>query len=45
MVVLRYGGIASDEASTALVPEDAHTFGWYLRGATGVQCISRAIRR
>jgi hypothetical protein len=41
MVVIRYGGIASDEASTALVLEDANTFGWYLHGASGVQYISR----
>ncbi|MGI4764423.1 MAG: helix-turn-helix transcriptional regulator [Janthinobacterium lividum] len=44
MVVIRYGGAGTgagiEQASDALIPENAHTFGWYHRGAIGTHCVS-----
>jgi AraC family transcriptional regulator len=41
MVVVRYGDAVPAESDHAVVPDDAQTFGWNLRGAAGVECVSR----
>jgi AraC family transcriptional regulator len=41
MMVIQYGGPALEETGDVIVPEDAQTVGWNLRGAKSVECVMR----